>query len=703
MTTLEMKPKTMDNEKRFDLNQKTALGISSANLLLLLIVIGAAILHFYNIDAIDDANTYYTAAVESMLDSWHNFFFVAAEPGASVTVDKPPLGLWVEAGFAAVLGVSGFAVVLPNILAGLLNIPLIYSLVKRWFGSGAGLLAALTLAVTPVAIAANRNNTMDSMLTLVLLLAAWAFIKATETSKIRWLMLGAVIVGIGFNIKMLQAFLPVPAFFALYFFGAKQGWFKKTLALGMAGLLMLAVSLSWAVIVDLVPAESRPYIGSSQDNTVMELILGHNGLNRLLGGGGGGDGGTQDGGQPAIADGDGPQDGTGNAQDGQSGQAQRPNQGDDGQNQRPPNDGAQAQNRDGQQQGFPPQDGAQDGGPQDGGNQRISEVGDAGWDRFFSIPLAKELSWFLPFGLIGMAVLIANRKLQFPITSAAHRAFILWGGWLLTCLVFFSMASFFHAYYMVMLAPALAAMVGITGALLWRWTENVNSRAILSASLAVAATLAFQLYLVVQFGVAWYWMLLPVLIAGLGSTFLLISLNKKTAGRKMAQVGFILLMGSMLIVPGIWTFWTINVDSPNVNLPNAYAGVYDQRAERAANVEENNSEDELVDFLQLHTQGMTYMAAVPNAFSGAPLILETERAVLYMGGFSGSDPVIDTAGLQELVSGGELRYIFYGNDNRGNAGLGQWITQTCSPVPQFSQTNNAGPGNKSSTLYDCGG
>ncbi len=297
MTTL-----TLPHKPSF-LTRKIALGITPAHILVVGIMLLSVVLHFANLEAIGDANTYYTAAVESMLQSWSNFFFVAAEPGGSVTIDKPPLGLWIEAAFAFVLGVEGWVVSLPNILAGVFSVPLLYHLVKKYMGAAAGLVAALVLVVTPVAIATDRNNTMDGMLVFTLLLAAWAFIAATETGKVRWLFLGAFIVGLGFNIKMLQAFLPLPAFYALYFFGSKTGWFRKIFNLGIAAIILLVVSLSWAVIVDLVPADQRPYIGGSDDNTVMELIVGHNGLSRLFGGAGKRNA-PQDGAAPAGGAGD---------------------------------------------------------------------------------------------------------------------------------------------------------------------------------------------------------------------------------------------------------------------------------------------------------------------------------------------------------------------------------------------------------------
>jgi 4-amino-4-deoxy-L-arabinose transferase-like glycosyltransferase len=223
------------------------------------IVVLAAVLRFANLDALGYANHYYAAAVKAMLQSWHNFFFVAAEPGGSVSVDKPPVGLWLQTISAYFLGVNGLGILLPEILAGLLSVIAVYHLVRRSFGTAAGLIAALALAITPVVVATDRNNTIDSTLILTLLLAAWAFIQATETSRFRYLLLGAILVGIGFNIKMLEAYLPLPAFYALYFFGSKDRLLPKLGKLALAGIVLVVISLSWATIVDLTPANQHPY------------------------------------------------------------------------------------------------------------------------------------------------------------------------------------------------------------------------------------------------------------------------------------------------------------------------------------------------------------------------------------------------------------------------------------------------------------
>jgi len=730
------------------LTRKIALGITPVHILVVGIMLLSLTLHLSNLEAIGDGNTYYTAAAEAMTQSWHNFFFVAAEPGGSVTVDKPPLGLWVEAAFAFVLGVEGWVVSLPNILAGVFSVPLLYYLVKKYMGEVAGLVAALVLVVTPVAVATDRNNTMDGMLVFTLLLAAWTFITATETGKVRWLLLGAVIVGLGFNIKMLQAFLPLPAFYALYFFGSKTGWGRKIVNLGIATVILLIVSLSWAVIVDLTPADQRPYIGSSENNTVMELIVGHNGLSRLFGRGGGNapsQGGTAPDGQ--LSNGQAPQA----SNDGNSQPQQRSAQAEalaacgslsvgdacsfnlrDGNTIHgscitppntdqlacaPPNRLPQNNQQLSQQNNRlqPPAGVLGDGpnaspdGPADGGNSGNggtpfnNETGSPGITRFFVAPLSKQMSWLLPFALISMVLAIFAARIRLPL-EPEHKALVLWGGWLLTCLVFFSVVEgIFHSYYAIMLTPALGAVVGGGFGQLWRYQTH---RRWADALLIVAAaiTIAFQIYTAAQYGATSAWVYIPV---GLW----IIAIGLFLVWRR---VGTMTVIASLLTIPLIWTAMTVFDATPEVNLPTAFDGVQQTTPRTGSQLNERNKADEdLLAFLQANTQDTDYMVAVPNSHTGSPLVLATGRPVLYMGGFNGADPVIDADSLADLVANGDLRYVLFGDGN-GKQDIAQWLQTSCTVVPEFGQGNNhpaqnqqgpdGGPGrdNQQNVLYQCG-
>src|SRR5438067_1035651 len=255
------------------------------------ILLISIVMNFYELGK-NGFGSYYPAAVRSMLDNWHNFFFVAYDPGGFVSIDKPPVGFWLEAASAKIFGFNAVSILLPQALAGVLSVWLLYSLVRRHFGVIAGLLAALALALSPISILTNRNVTIDSTLTLVLLLGAWTVLKAAETGRLRWLLLTALIVGIGFNIKTLEAYLVVPAYGLLYLLAAPHRLRKRIGHLALAGVLLLAVSLSWVVAVDLTPASQRPYVGSTQDNSELSLALGYNGIQRLLGSFGGFGGGS---------------------------------------------------------------------------------------------------------------------------------------------------------------------------------------------------------------------------------------------------------------------------------------------------------------------------------------------------------------------------------------------------------------------------
>ena len=684
-----------------NLDRKPFLNISIAHLLLTGILLLSVSLHFSNLDAIGDANTYYTAAVESMTQSFSNFFFVAAEPGGAVSVDKPPLGLWVEALFALVLGVSGFSTSLPNMLAGIFSVPLLYALVSRYSGKLAGLLAALVLVITPVALATDRNNTMDGLLVFVLLLAAWAFVRATESGKLAWLLLGAFIVGLGFNIKMLQAFLPLPAFYALYFLGAKTGWGRKIIYLGLATGLLLVVSLSWAVAVDLTPAELRPYVGSSDDNTVMELIVGHNGLSRLFNprassgpsGPSAPPGSSVPSGPPPAALAACRNQSIGDScsftpRDSNtiSGTCIQPPQGD------------QLACAPANRPGFNPPQGALGDGPNAspdapnaGGAPFSQETGSPGLLRFFSAPLSKQMSWLLPVALLSTLAALFAARLRLPLEDK-HKALLLWGGWLLTCLVFFSMVEgIFHAYYTIMLAPALGALVGIGIAQFWDWQKE-HPAARLLWILVAGLTLVFQVYAASQYKLTGLWLILPALVFLTAAAFSFIP--------KLASPAFAFLLASIFFIPLYWTGVTVFGEA-NAALPTA-ANIPANRQERPLN-EHNPVDDDMLAYLQANTQNVEYLLATPNAHSGAPFILANGRPVLYIGGFGGGDPVIDAVGLAEMVENGELRYVLWSGQNN-KRDIDQWLEQACRPVAQFSrqnQTTQPGPGRETNRLYDC--
>lgn len=692
----------------------------------------AAVLRCANLAALGYANHYYSAAVASMLQSWHNFFFVAAEPGGSVSVDKPPLGLWLQAISAYFFGLNGFAVLLPQIIAGILSVIVVYYLVRRSFGIMAGLLAALVLAITPVVVAIDRNNTMDSTLILTLLLAAWAFIKATEKGKLRYLLLGTALVGVGFNIKMLEAFLPLPAFYALYLLGSSQRLWRKLANLGLAILLLVIVSFSWAVSVDLTPAELRPYVGSSGDNSVLDLAIGYNGVERLLGMGGRRPG-NRPGGGPA-----GPPAGV-QPQPGVSGSFSMPGSGANGPRWQDLGYGALQSPGNytfgprGQPQAnriFPPSGpnsalkSRGQGAP--GGFGGGMDTGQPGVLRLFTAPLNKEMSWLLPLGLFSLILLACLTRLRWPI-AAEHQAWVLWGGWLLTGAVFFSVAGFFHPYYLAIIAPPLAALVGIGAAELWRLNRQRPWLAVALLLIAAAATLGLQIITARAFAKAVWWLPVAIGLFVIGAGVLILVTSRKLP--RGAVAGFSCVIAATLLTPGIWSALTALNSSENQSLPSAYAG----RSSGPTNRGGLQVSQALLDYLEAHTQDMTYLMAVPSSMQGADYVLATGRPVLYLGGFMGQDKVVSSDDLKRMVAGGELRYIYWnspGGGFGGQADVSTWVTTQCKAVTGFeASTRNTGapggiltgqdeasvhgrlpgsglfPGGRDMqvSLYDCGG
>jgi len=256
------------------------------------IVLLSAFLNLWNLWN-QGGNAYYAAAVRSALVNPWAGFFGSVDPAGFITVDKPPVGIWVQALFTAVLGYQEWICVLPQALAGIGCVVLIYCIVSRPFGKPAGLIAALALAVTPIFVAIARNETMDMQMIFVILLAVWVVLKAARERSLPYLLAAAALAGLAFNIKMIQAFIIVPAIFVVYLWGATDiSWKKRILHLALAAIVLITVSFSWALVVDAIPADQRPYIGGSGDNTVLGLVINYNGIHRLGIGGSGMGGGT---------------------------------------------------------------------------------------------------------------------------------------------------------------------------------------------------------------------------------------------------------------------------------------------------------------------------------------------------------------------------------------------------------------------------
>ncbi|MBI2331906.1 MAG: hypothetical protein HYU84_07085, partial [Chloroflexi bacterium] len=289
------------------------------------------------------------------------------------------------------------------------------------------------------------------------------------------------------------------------------------------------------------------------------------------------------------------------------------------------------------------------------------------------------------------------------------KAPILWGGWLLTCVVFFSMVSgIFHAYYAIMLAPALGAMVGTGFAQLYRWGKN-SSWVLVGLIVAVLITLGFQIFATTQYNEFSWWMLGTGVLLGLGIMFMSIS----------RRAAYAVILSAAMVIPVYWSTMTVTNGSNN-NLPTAYEGQNRNGQDGFLTSPAQNQNDggnrgggdrtvntELLDYLQTNTQGMKYLMAVPSSQQGAQYVIETGRPVLYMGGFSGGDPVVTVDDLAAMVANGELRYILYGGNRGNNQDISNWLASACTVAEGFSLTQNEpqgqqGPGaSQQMKLYEC--
>jgi 4-amino-4-deoxy-L-arabinose transferase-like glycosyltransferase len=645
----------------------------------------AAGLNLWGLQRAGYGNAYYAAAVLSMLQNWHNFFFVSFDPGGFVSIDKPPLGFWVQAASAKLLGFSGLAILLPEALAGVGSVLLTYHLVKRAFGIGTGLLAALLLALTPVSVAVSRNNTIDSLLVFTLLLATWAAFKAAERGSLRWLLVSAAIVGVGFEIKMLEAYLIVPALGLLYLVAAPRGWLPRIGHLALAAVVLLAVSFAWPVAVDLTPANQRPWVDSTQDNSAVDLALGYNGIQRLLGRGA-----SLTLGVP----------GTGSAA---------------------------------------PQ-GA--GGP--GGRQ---ENGAPGPLRLIDQQLGPQASWLLALSLAGLVIsgAAAWRARSQLSSSRQGQAFFVWGVWLLTAGTFFSVAEYFHSYYLVTLGPPVAALAAIGAVGGWRALRDATRLAWLLPVALIAGALVQGRMLVPYAGTAYAWLAPLMLALTLFSALLLIGIwivqrfdARSVRGLTMgaAALGVV----ALLLAPTVWAAMPALGEGGGM-LPSAVgprgantgagfgpgAGVArggaadpgvrgEPRGQfgpgarggpggqfgRGAPAGPGGSgggpsgsaaEQQLIDYLEANQGSATFLVATSNSNAAAPIVLATGKPVMSLGGFLGNDPILNAQSFAELVQSGVVRFVMGGGRGFGSFGGGNnsvmgWVEQNCGQV--------AG-----GQLYDC--
>lgn len=671
----------------------TALGfIKKYYYVIALILIGLLSfgLNFYGISKIGYGNGYYAAAVKSMSESFHNFFYVSFDPAGVVSVDKPPLGLWIQTLFVLVFGYHGWAMLLPQALAGTGACLMMYLLLSKYFGRPAGLVAALVFALTPAVAVASRNNTMDSQLILCLVTAAWFLFKSIDTGKWRHLFLAAVIIGLGFNIKMLQAYMILPAVVLVYLLFAKGKFLKRLLAGAISLIIMAVISFAWVAAVDLTPSSQRPYVGSSTDNTVLELIIGHNGMERLYGQGGGARGsnfgpmgsgnqrpdgnwgnGTRPDGAPNV-NGGAPNGGTPGGLNG-------PGSFSPGQNGGPGGNSAPGQNG-----GI---DGNRQGGMGGGGN----DIGSAGLFRLWTQSLYGQVAWLLALCLF--CVIIKIKKFSFKNLTVQQAMFIFWLVWVVTMFGFFSFASFWHRYYLCMFAPGIAGLCGIGIPALVRAFRDRQSWRQFVLPGALLGTLGLEAAFVWGYAAVRSW-LLPIMLVSTGLALVATAVFYVQPKRFLVPVATGLMLLSLLVGPFYWALTTVLYVEQNSTLPYAgpelasTAAIPGQTANQEVLTSGDSGTNALEAYLVAHYKEGTYLVVSQRANDVAQFIVDTGLPAVAYGGFLGSDNAITLDTLKTLVANGTVTYFLVSGQS-GNSELASYVKQNATLIDASEYLGNA--------------
>jgi 4-amino-4-deoxy-L-arabinose transferase-like glycosyltransferase len=592
----------------------------------------------------DILETFYAGAVRSMSESWHNFFFGAFDPWGTVSVDKLPGAFWVQALSVRVFGFHVWAFVLPQVVEGTLTVLVLYRAVRRVAGAGAGLLAAVALAATPVTILLNRGNISDSLLVLLLVLAADAATDAYMSGRLRPLVLAGVWVGLAFQAKMLQAWLVLPALYVAYLMAAPALSLARRyghVAVSLAA--ALAVSLSWMCVVTLVPAHDRPYVDGSCNNSAFSQVFLYNGADRLNG---------------KVLE----------------------------------------------QPGCSPAPAPTTTQSTVGGAPTTSL--DKGPARYLAGDLGRDAAWlFIPAVVALGSILIARRRR--PRTDPWRAAAVLWGFWMILTWAFFADSHFLNAYYLAALAPPMAALCGLGLVLGWRtWRAKPESRVVPAVFGAmVLGGVAEALSLVPHNAGVWPWVLATTIVLTGLATFCLAASLFRTPSKPRWVTGAALASGAAaLLVGAAWASGTAVAnglgpfDSPYQSqalTASEHAGwqhdvsTWPALAARAASVPEDRS-----------------IETVESSAGISQEVLATGHEYLPVGGFSGQVPSTPlTQFVKDVRAGRITRVLVAVRPPSLNPDM-RWVLSHCSPAPAVATSSATPPpvtviDGRNYRIYDC--
>jgi 4-amino-4-deoxy-L-arabinose transferase-like glycosyltransferase len=615
----------------------------------------AALLNTWALGQNGYANVYYSAGVKSMLLSWHNFVFVSADPAGLISIDKPPLALWLQAASAKVFGFSPLSLLLPQAMLAVVAVVALYLIVRKRYGTLAASASALTLAVFPAFVAVSRDNNVDTLLILLMTLSCGTALRATESGRLRTLLGTAVLVALAFNTKALAAYLVVPGIAAGYLCCAPGSPRRRIAHLVLAGVVCGVLSLSWMVAVDLTPANQRPFVGSSTDNSELGLTFGYNGFGRV---------GGQKGGPGVVPDREVlPEvEGTASSNAAAAAAVQLPT---------PAPDVA------------PKVAGALTRGP-------ISFGTAPGPLRLFRRGFGDQDAWMLAFAIVGLIAIALTRPRRRDPRLAGLFVF---GGFLLCEACFLSVSKgIVHPYYVSALAPGIAVMVG---AGLAAMADSRRRSSFLLIVIAALATAIVQIILLhrAHYLLVWQLLLIPAVVV------VLIALKM----RRLPQVSIAALLVVLLLAPTVYaaTTWRQPVEG---TFPAAGPRAAGGNGGVALSGVQLATDYAAIRYVLAHGAGGRFqLLTLASLTADSPILLGLRAAAL--GGYGGVDPALNGPGLGRLVAAGQARFVLLGGGYAylgGNAATDA-AARVCPQVPVSAWLGAGAKVIEGLSLVDCGG
>lgn len=601
------------------------------HVLLGVLVIATAVTYLWNITVNGMGNQFYAGAAQAGSKNWEALLFGSVDPDNFITVDKPPVSQWVMGLSGQIFGFSSASMLVPEALMAVASVALLYGAVRRIAGPNAGLIAGTLFALTPVVALMFRYNNPDAVMVLLMMASAYCTVRALDKASAYWLAMAGAALGFAFLAKMLEGLMVAPAIGLAYVIVAPTTVRRRLVHVAGAVLACL-ISAGWFVVLTLLwPASSRPYLAGSTDNNFMNLVLGYNGLARVLG--------RNHGGAfmfgPSIGSALGSNPRMSSAHHG----------------------------------GFNPFGGA-----------------DPGITRLFSGEFGFEIGWLLPAALLALVVVLVVRR-RAPRTDLVRGGAILFGGWLLIDgLVLSYMKGMAHPYYCLSVAPALAGLVAIGGSEAWRARHTIFGRSALAAM--ILATGGWSWWLLGR-NADWMpvlrWVILALTIAA--AIAMLVVLGSPSR-RRLAVAS--LAVGVVVAGAGSasYTFATIGQShegggarvGPAVADGNGFGGGWNDDTDNAQ-----------LDSL-LEATDTQWSAAINGSSAAATLELSTNTAVMAIGGFSGSDPVPSLSEFQADVANHRIGYYIAPDPTHGpgrgrqHTDITRWVEANFVPVKAGSDT-----------------